>query len=337
MAALVLAFVVAACGQGAGSPSGPTAPPGTGAPVAAPTDTTAPASVAPAASPIPTLADPVRRIPLPGSAPAAIAVTADATWVYSIESGDITSVAGITQTIHVGGLGSHLVPAGGGRLVVGRFDNGGSGDYLLLVDPASGGIDGFSTGPIGSVAVGDDGDIYALEKAGRLLRVDPSTGSIVGSGRVDVHDEHMEVVVTDGSAWAASDHTPLQRLALPELTVTDSIDVGGGIPFVVADGRIWGARPGTMWVLDPATKAVVREIPLPGVEEILGMDVDPATDEAWFAVRLAGRVGAVLRMDLSDGSFTGTARVSLPAAVRIVGQQVLVASYLDNELLVYGR
>jgi DNA-binding beta-propeller fold protein YncE len=278
-------------------------------------------------------------VALPGTAPAAIAVAQEGVWVYSVESGDLNLVdptAGtVLRTNHVGGFGSHLAVLPGGRLAVGRFDTGGLGSYVLVVDPAAESGMGFGTHPVGALTVDDEGYVYALEKGGHLLRLDKATFAEVGSARVEVDDEHMEVVIADGAAWVSSDHTPIRRVSVDDMTVTDTIDVGGGIPFVVADGRIWGARPGTMWVLDPATKIVTREIPMPGVDEILGMDVDSASSEAWLAVRLPGRVGAVLRMDLTTGAFTGTSPVSLPAAVRIVGPAIYVASYLDNELLVY--
>ena len=337
--AFAFALVLAACGESTTSPAGATPPSGTQAPVATTAATSAPASVSPAASAVPVMADPVRRIPLPGSAPAAMVVAQAGVWVYSIESGDVTltdPTAGTTgTTVHIGGFGSHVVLGKNGQLYVARFETGGSGSYLVRIDPASGGVSYGSTGVLGALTE-SDGFLYALEKDDHLVRIDETTLQATATADIDIDDEHMEVVIADGAAWVSSDHTPVRRVALPGMTVADTIDVGGGIPFVFTGDVIWGARPGTLWVLDPGTQET-REIPLPGVDEILAMDVDVDTNEAWLAVRMTGRVGAVLRVDVARGAIVGTAPVSLPAAVKIVGSEVYVASYLDNELLVYRR
>jgi hypothetical protein len=336
-----MALLVAACSQSVATPGTPTAPPATSGTASAPASQSAAATARP--SPIPQISVPITRIKLPGTAPAAIAVAKSGLWVYSIESGDLSSVntvtASVEETIHVGGLGSHIVPAADGGLFVGRFDNGGAGasGYLLKVGPAPGSIGDIETGPIGSLAVDEDGYLYALEKADRLLRFNPEATDLVASASVAVDDEHMEVIVDRGAAWVSSDHTPLRRLSLPDLTVTDTLDVGGGIPFVAQREKIWGARPGTLWVLDEDTRQVEREIPLPGVDEILDLDVDAGLNEIWLGVRMTGRVGAVLRLDIASGAITGTYPVSLPASVSMIGPDVLVASYLDNELLRFAR
>ena len=341
--AAAAAFALVGCGQSTVSLAPLTQPPAaTGTPAASPGVSRAPATAAPAASAVPVLPEPVRRISLPGAAPAAMVVAQEGVWVYSIESGDVTltdPTAGTRGTsIHIGGFGSHLVVGNDGRLFAARFETGGSGSFLVAIDPASGELAYGRTGELGALTSAGD-FLYALEKADRLLKVDPASLEIAAAADVDIDDEHMEVVIAGGAVWASSDHTPLRRLSLSDLTVTDTIDVGGGIPFVVEGGLVYGARPGTMWVLDPATKAVTREIPLPGVEEILAMDVevDDAFPEAWLAVRMTGRVGAVLRLDLESGAIVGTSPVELPAAVKIVGADVYVASYLGNELLVYRR
>jgi DNA-binding beta-propeller fold protein YncE len=90
-----------------------------------------------------------------------------------------------------------------------------------------------------------------------------------------------------------------------------------------------------VWAIDAATNAVSRTIPLPNVIEVLAMDVDG--NDAWLAVRLTGRIGSVIRLDLEAGRLIGKYPVSLPAAVRIAGNRVWVASYLTNELLGFAR
>src|SRR4051812_8092692 len=258
---------LAAC---AGTPSLSAHPP-----VASPLDRTAvamsPAPPSPRASTsspaaTPASADPVARVALSGQAPAALAIDGDRMWVYEIESGDLSLVdlaAGReTRTIHFGGLGSHVLRGADGTLYVARFETGGSGDHLLMIDPASAAIDGVGTGPLGSLALAPDGSLLALEKADRLLRIDPRTRKVVDQVTVDINDEHMEVVVVAGSAWVSSDHTLVRRITLPKLAIEKTIDAGGGIPFVDRRGLIWGARPEALWAIDPATNAISRTVPL---------------------------------------------------------------------------
>jgi hypothetical protein len=333
-AASVIAITAIAASGCAG-----TLPPSSHVPGAA--SPSVPTSIAPSATPPSPIAvgDPVTRVALSGQAPAALAVDEDRMWVYEIESGDLSLVdlrAGReTRSIHFGGLGSHVVLGGTGTIYVARFDTGGSGDHLVVIEPDSGTIGGVATGPLGALAVGEDGSLLALEKADRLLRVDPATRAIVGHMSVDIDDEHMEVVTAAGSAWVASDHTRVRRVAVPSLTVEATIDAGGGIPFVARGGVVWGARPNAIWAIDPATNAVSRIVALENVIEILAMDIDG--DEAWIAVRRPGHVGAVIRVNLGNGGIVGEYPVSLPSAVRISGDRVWVASYLTNEILGFAR
>jgi hypothetical protein len=166
--------------------------------------------------------------------------------------------------------------------------HGGDGEHLVVVDPVTGGRKDVATGPLGALALADDGYPLALAKADRLLRIDPTTLQAVDRSAVDVNDEHMEVVVAAGAAWVASDHTPLRRLSLPDLSIDATLDVGGGIPFVLRDPLIWGRAPASY---GPSSRARCRSngtFELPGVTEVLALDVDG--NDAWVAVR-RGRAG----------------------------------------------
>ena len=328
---IVLA-AMAACAPGSPSPVRPSA--SSGIP-------TAPSGSAGASGPAttPGAAEPI-RIPLSGAAPDAILLDGTRAWVLTGEGGTLLEVdlaaRREVRAIEIGFGPTHLGMPDAGLIAVARFDDSSLGAYLALVDLASGRVTGVETRELGALAAGDDGVAWALEKADRLLKVDTRSGEVVGDVAVDVGEEvHVEVQWAAGSAWVGSDATPTVRIAGDDLAIQATIEVPGGIPFVVRDGLVWGGGPASVWAIDPATNAIAREVPLGDVIEILGMDVDG--DEGWLAVRRGGRAGRVLRLDLASGRVLEEHRVELPAAVRLAPDRAWVASYLSNELLGFPR
>lgn len=280
------------------------------------------------------------RIPLSGAAPDAILLDGDRAWVLAGEGGtlmDVDLAAGRElRSIDVGFGATHLAMPDPGRIAVARFDDSGNGSFLVIVDVATETVTGVETGALGGLAGGTDGVVWALEKADRLLRVDTRTGRVIDDVVVDIGENvHLEVQWGEGSAWVGSDGGRMLRIAGTEPAVEATIAVPTGIPFLVDEGLVWGAGPTELWALDPATNDVVRHVPLEGVIEILGLDVEG--DEAWLAVRRAGRIGRVLRLDTATGEVIGEHAVELPAAVRIAPDRAWVASYLDNTLVGFPR
>jgi len=329
LTALVIAGSAVAC-----SPAGGSSTPGTSAAPGVPSAATSagPGSPAPSADTV--------RIPLTGVAPGAIVLDGDRAWVLAGESGDLIEVdlAGARElrSIHVGFGPTHLSLPDPGVAAVGRFDNSENGWYLVLVDLATGELDGVTTGALGALAGGEDGVVWALEKADRLLKVDARSGAVIDDVPVDVGENvHLEVQWGAGSAWVGSDATPMLRVSGEDPAIEATIRVPTGIPFLFEGGLVWGAGPTELWALDPSTDAVTRHVPLDDVIEILGLDIEG--DEAWLAVRRTGRVGAVLRLDLASGALVAEHPVSLPAAVRIGPDRAWVASYLTNELIGFAR
>jgi hypothetical protein len=282
----------------------------------------------------------VLRIPLSGAAPDAIVLDGDRAWVLAGEGGSLLEVdlarTREVRSIAVGFGPTHLALPDPETAAIARFANSGTGFFLVLVDLETGTVGGVATGELGGLALGEDGVVWALEKADRLLKVDTRSREVLDHAAVDVGENvHMEVQWGAGSAWVGSDGTSTIRLAGSNLATEATVDVPTGIPFLFEGGMLWGAGPTELWALDPATNRVMRDVPLAGVTEILGLDV--SGDDAWLAVRRSGGVGAVLQLDLGTGTIAGEHAVSLPAAVRIGPERAWVASYLTNELLGFER
>jgi hypothetical protein len=336
--AAALAGVMAAC-TGGGAPSLPAAtasptirPPSAPTPQPSPTRATASAAPStPASAPI--------RIPLSGAAPDAIALDGGTAWVLAGEGGALMQVdlAGgrEVRAFDVGFGATHLVLLRPGMAAVARFDDSEPGAFLQVVDLATGSVESVPTQALGGLAGGERGVVWALEKGGRLLKVDVAARRVLGETPVEIgQNVHTEVQWGAGSAWVGSDGTPVLRVAA-DLTKVDTIQVDTGLPFLVRGGLVWGAGPEQVWAVDPATNVVVRRVPLQNVTEVLALDI--AGQEAWLAVRRPGDFGAAIEVDLATGAVRSEFRVSLPAAVRIADDRVWVASYLTNELLGFQR
>jgi len=262
-------------------------------------------------------------------------VEGDEAWLVAHDSGQLISVDLATgrQTgmVEIGAAATHVV-VHDDSVIVGRYGTDGIGEHLTIVRRADGTTSGIETGPLGGVAPAEDGLLWAFEKSGVVLLIDPVDRRVMDRVRVEIQqNEHVEAVAGAGSVWVSSDSTPIRRVTGPDLAVRAEIDAGGGIPFVFRDGLIWGARPDELWAIDPATDDVTRRIELTGLIEILALDVRDG--EAWIAARRPGRIGTVVRIDLDDGRLLGEFAVSLPAAVAITDTEVWVTNAGAGELL----
>ena len=322
-----LAGVMAACMGGGALSTGTAAPPPSAAEQAATMVPQSPSETA------------AIRIELSGKAPDAIVLNGETAWVLAGEGGTLMEVdlrtAREVRSISVGLGATHLAVPRSGLAAIGRFDNSGAG-YLPVVDLETGAVSGISTGALGGLAGGDEGVIWALEKTGRLLKVDVLSRRVIDETAVRIgQNVHTEVQWGAGSAWVGSDGTPVTRIAGDDLAVEATIAVDTGLPFLVRGGLVWGAGPEQLWSIDQGTNQVAQRIELNNVFEVLAVDVDG--DEAWLAIRHSPNVGAVVRLDLPAGTVAAEYPVSLPAAVKIGRDRVWVASYLANELLGFAR
>jgi hypothetical protein len=221
-------------------------------------------SIVPPASTASTPADDVVRIPVSGTAPGALVFAGSRAWVLAGEGGTLMEVDLVgrreLRSIEVGFGATHLAVLDG-VVAVGRFDDSGNGSHLVLVDLRTEEIRGVPTRPLGGLAVGDDGIVWALEQAGRLLKVDVGAGEIVAELAVEIGaNVHTEVQWGAGSAWVGSDGTPVLRVRGDGLAIEATIDVPSGLPFLFEAGLVWGAGPTVLWAIDPTTDAVVRQV-----------------------------------------------------------------------------
>jgi hypothetical protein len=326
---LVAASLVVGCTASPAGSSAPSVPSGSASP-------SAPRTSPPSPSPSPSATGPeIRRIELSGRGPIGIALDGDVAWIVAPDSGHLVSVdleAGRElASYEIGTAGTHLV-VGDGPVFVARFDTGRAGEHLTIVRPDDGEISGIETGPLGGLAPAGDGRLWALEKAGAILLVDPGGRRVVDRLAVGIgQNEHIEVVAGADSAWVGSDNTRVWRVNGPDLEIAAELDVGGGIPLVFRDGLVWGGRADELWAIDPTTNEVSRQVPLTGLIEILALDI--ADGEAWIAARRPGYVGTVIALDLASGTILSEFDVSLPAGVAITPTEVWVTNAQSNELL----
>ena len=265
----------------------------------------------------------------------------DRAWVVLTDSGDLVEVdlpgQAVTRTIAVGTGGSQVIATDDGVVYVGRFDTGGVGENIAVVDTETGEVGGIDVGPVGGLT-DEKTSLWAFLKTGEVVLIDRLTGKTAISEPVHVdQDAHMDSVAGAGSVWVSGDRTPVHRISGPDPHVVADIETGGGIPLAYAGGLVWGARPDEMWAIDPASDKVTRRIPLTDVDEILALDIDAEAGEAWIAIRRPGRVGWVIAVDLASEAEFRESRVSLPAGVRLTADRAWVTDYDTNELVGLAR
>jgi hypothetical protein len=178
-----------------------------------------------------------------------------------------------------------------------------------------------------------DGSVWAIDPAGSVQRLDPVTGELIDSTPVEVDNVngHVDLAGDDRALWVGSDTTGLTRIDPSGDTVAGHVDVGGGIPMVVAGDLLWGAGPHHLWAIDVATGEVRTAFELDDTIEMFSVAV---TREAiWMAARRPGHVGVVRRYDLETHVLTGEAALALPARLAFAFDAVWVLDAQSSELL----
>jgi outer membrane protein assembly factor BamB len=259
-------------------------------------------------------------------------------WVVATDGGQLFEVdlaTGTTTPSEVGPAGNWVKVLDEGRVVLSRYGPAPGRGTLEIISTEDGRATPIHQDPIDALDVDDHG-IWAFVKGGTVLSVDLD-GRVIGQTPVEItQNEHIDLVGTgDGTVVASSDSTPVRRVRGDPPAVDATIETGGGVPFTLDGGLVWGARPDELWAIDPASGAVTKRYPLTDVIEVLDLDVD--RDDAWIAVRHPGRVGAIIRLDLATGTEIADIPAGLPAAVVIDGDRTWVTDYEANALLGFDR
>jgi hypothetical protein len=121
---------------------------------------------------------------------------------------------------------------------------------------------------IGGIAVGGGSVWVADQKQNRLLRVNPTSGTITGTTEIGgVVDEFLSIAYSHGAVFVPSQDYKLRRVDATTMKITAVVSTpSGGSWFVISvgpDGDIW-AEPaqGVVDDLDPVTLATKRAIQL---------------------------------------------------------------------------
>jgi DNA-binding beta-propeller fold protein YncE len=281
---------------------------------------------------------PAATIRLSGSAASSLAAAGGWLWVSHFESGVLSQVDPRTDAevgvVEVGPYGAS-VAAIGPQLWVSHYTTIARPEdaRLVRVDPLSAAVVARAQPPhLCCELAATAGRVWAVDPRGALLALDEPTGAVVGTIPVTIApDVHVGLVGDDRALWLSSDVTRLLRIDPSGPRVTESIDVGGGIPMALAHGLVWGAGPHHVWAVDPVSNEVRLRLPLEDTIEVLHLAV--AETALWLGVRRPGYVGAVLRVDLASGRVTGEAAVGLPARLLYADGRVYVVDWETNALV----
>ena len=273
-------------------------------------------------------------IELEGSEALGLAVTNDAVWAITYQSGTLSRIdpesGAVTLSEEIGSqlasllvIGDELWAAGYGGL---------TNSNIYRIDPATGqAAASINTGEVCCDLTAGDGAIWAVNPDGEVLRVDPQSNQVSDRFEVPVdRNAHTNVVFAGGLVWVSSDTTLLSRLD-PDSGSIDEFDVAGGVPFLEHERLLWGASPDSLWAVDPQTGEVVSRIELEDSIEVMSLGVGES--EIWTGIRRPGRIGAVLRIDRASGEVLDEfSDVEIPARIAFGFDSVWITDSGSNLL-----
>ena len=155
---------------------------------------------------------------------------------------------------------------------------------VIAVDPVTADVETF---PIGDtperIAAGTDAMWVLDDSAGRVWRLDPATGDVVGE--VALSGSHDEVAVGGGFVWvldaALGTLTPISE---SDGGVRPGIDVGDeAADLAFGLGSVWVASGGAVLEIDPTTARVARTIEI-GDNPISSVAIDQEEGAIWLDI-----------------------------------------------------
>jgi streptogramin lyase len=292
-------------GRPAGAPGG-SATPGSATPGVV---TAAPSRPAASASGGPT------RIDIGGGQTYGLVATADAVWATSFDASTAVRIDpatnAVTATVPVPGGATSIIDDHGALWVAGYGSPGQPGTLTRISAGAA--ATSFAPGEVCCDLSTGGGLLWVVDPSGAVLAVDGPRAKVVHRFPVTLdRNVHVNAVYGGDSVWVASDSGPLYRMD-PDTGRVTTLDVGGGVPFLVDSGRLWGARPDALWAVDVATGRVARTVPLADSTEVMALAV--GGDSIWVGLRHPGRVGAVVRLAAGTGKAVGETPVDVPARI----------------------
>ena len=231
-----------------------------------------------------------------------LAVRDGAVWAVSYDTSTLAKIDPLTNTVVAtvdvpGGASVASLPSG---LWVAAYGDPG---HLYRIDPETATIAlTVDTGDLCCDLTEGGGLVWALDRAGEVFGVDPTSGAISVRFPVELDlNAHNNVVFAGGYVWVSSDTTKLFRFD-PASGKRAEYDVGGGVPFLASDGLLWGATPTQLWAVDPATGEVVRRVPVPDSEEVMALTIDSGTAWVGHAAPRPGRCRRPARAAVRRGA-----------------------------------
>lgn len=279
--------------------------------------------VTPSASP----AGATTPIAIGGGQALGLAIHKGAVWAISYDTATLSRIDPATNKVT---LTAHMeVPVAtilstGDTLWAASYGGSPADSKIMRIDPATG--EAVATIAPGEVCCDLSfglGSLWAVDPRGELLRIDIATDKVVSRVKVAVdRAAHTNVVYAGDSAWVSSDTTKLLRLKGGKAPAR-AYDVGGGVPFLAAEGKVWGASPTAVWAVSAATGQVTDRFELPNSIEVISMTVTP--DAVWVGIRRPGHIGAVLEIDRATKAVRRElSEVAIPARMEITEDAVWV-------------
>lgn len=256
-----------------------------------------------------------------------LAVHQGAVWAIAYDTATLARIDPATNRVTLSvamGVPVATLLSTGDSLWAASYGGSPADSKIMKIDPATGAVLAtIQTGEVCCDLSYGQGRLWAVDPNGELLRIDVATAKVTGRTKITVdRNAHTNVVYAGDSAWVSSDTTKLLRLKGGRAPA-QPVDVGGGVPFMAWEGKVWGASPTQIWAVDAATGRVAERIDVPGSIEVMSMAV--TADAVWVGIRHPGRVGAILEIDRATRTVRReVTEVSIPARMELTENAVWV-------------